>query len=330
VADIHDVIEGARDGRWSPVHVLVGPERFLLDRAVTLLRAATIGDGPAGFNDDVFHGQGLEGGRVVSAARTLPMMAAARFVLVRDADAMATDERDALVPYMQQPSETTCLVLVAEKIPGTTRFAKQTKKLGVWADAPAMKAAGIPRFAKGEAKRRGHDFGPGAAEALADAVGTDLAALDDALERLSLFVGEGARIDVEAVEACVTRVRVDSIWALVDAVALQDPRRALTAAQSLLADREHPLRILALVARQLRMVAKMRHALARGLRGPEAAKAAGAPPFKARDLGRAARAFDDAALTRAFATVADADLALKGSRKPGDVVLEDALLKLCR
>jgi DNA polymerase-3 subunit delta len=330
MADVQQVIEAARKGAWSPVHVLVGPERFLIDRAVELLRRATLGDGPPGFNDDVFHGQGLDGGRVVAACRTLPMMAAARFVLVREADAMAADAREALLPYLQEPAESTCLVLVADKIQGTTRFAKQAKKLGVWADAAPLRPQAVPGFAKAEAKRRGHGFGPGAVEALADAVGTDLASLDDALERLSLYVGDGATIEVEAVEAVVSRVRVDSIWALVDSVAARDARRALAAAESLLGDREHPLRILALLARQLRTVARMRDALGRGLRGPEAAKAAGAPPFKARDLGRAAASFDEAALARAFATVADADLALKGSRKPGEVVLEDAILSLCR
>jgi DNA polymerase-3 subunit delta len=330
VGDVRDVIEAAREGRYGPVHVLVGTERFLIERAVDLLRAASIGDGPAGFADDVFHGQGLTARTVTSAARTLPMMARSRFVLVRDADAMDNGEREALIPYLEDPVDTTCLVLAAEKILGTTRFAKAAKKLGVWADAAPLKAHAVPAFAKSEAARRGHALGPGAAEALADAVGTELAALDDALERLSLYVGDREEIRIDDVEACVSRVRVDSIWALVDSVALKDAGRALRAAGSLLADREHPLRILALVARQLRMVGRMRDALGRGLRGPEAAKAAGAPPFKARDLQRAATAFDDASLAAAFAAIADADLALKGSRRPGDVVLGDVLLRLCR
>lgn len=330
MADVREVLEEAREGRYAPVHVLVGAERFLLDRAVEHLREAVIGDGPAGFADDVFQGQGLAARTVLSAARTLPMMAAARFVLVRDADAMDNAEREALIPYLADPVDTTCLVLVAEKISGTTRFAKAAKKHGVWADAAPLRANAIPAFARGEAKRRGHTLGPGAAEALADAIGTELAALDDALERLSLYVGDRDEIRLDDVEACVARVRVDSIWALVDSVALKDTGRALRAAESLLADREHPLRILALVARQLRMVGRMRDALSRGLRGPEAAKAAGAPPFKARDLQRAARAFDEASLAAAFSALADADLALKGSRRPGEVVLGDALLRLCR
>ena len=40
---------------------------------------------------------------------------------------------------------------------------------------------------------------------------TDLSAIDDALERLSLYVGEGQAITLAAVEACVARVRVETI-----------------------------------------------------------------------------------------------------------------------
>ncbi len=327
--EIAELIAMGRRGEHGPVHVLVGTETFLVERAVRLLREASIGDGPAGFNDDVFHGRGLAASTISSAARTLPMMAQARFVLVRDAEAIAAAELEGLVAYLEDPSPSTCLILVADKLDGRTRFAKTAKKQGVLTEAKELKGGAVRSFVVSEAKGRGHTMAGDAADAIVDALGSDLSAIDDALERLSLFVGEANPIDLGAVEACVTRVRTETIWALVDAVSLRDARTALSAAGSLLADREPPLRILAMVARQLRMVAKMREALAEGLGGPEAAKRAGAPPFKARDLTEAARRFTMNDLRLAFDILAEADLALKGSKRPGPVVLEEALLRLC-
>jgi hypothetical protein len=43
-----------------------------------------------------------------------------------------------------------------------------------------------------------------------------------------------------------------------------------------------------------------------------------------------AQRFDDLRLTRAFAVMAETDLALKGSKVAGPRVLEGALLALCR
>jgi DNA polymerase-3 subunit delta len=112
-------------------------------------------------------------------------------------------------------------------------------------------------------------------------------------------------------------------------VAARNTRVALAGVGTLLADREPPLRILGLVSRQLRMVAKAKAAIAAGAKRDEIAKAAGAPPFKARELEAAARKFDDETLRAAFRALAEADIALKGSRRPGDVILEETILALC-
>jgi DNA polymerase III subunit delta len=219
--------------------------------------------------------------------------------------------------------------LIASKLDKRTKLAKAAIATGAWAEAQPMKGPALRKFATDEATRRGHKLTSRATEALVEAIGEDLAGIDDALERLSLYVGKTEKIDVDAVEACITRVAADSIWALVDAVGVRDAKRALSAAGSLLDDREPPLRILAMVARQLRIVARMREALASGLRGSDAALDAGAPPFKATELTEAARRFTARDLGTAFATLAEADLALKGSKRPPERILEEAILGLC-
>lgn len=328
--DIVALLRSARAGELRPVYAVVGEERFLADRAVQILRRRTMEGGIEGFNDDVFQGKGLSGRAVAEAARTMPMMAERRFVLVRNADEMAAAEMDALGEYLDDPSPSTVMVLLAEKLDGRSRFAKAAKKHDVWIDAAPLKPPQARAFAESEAKERGHTLGPEAANALVDAIGTDLAAMHDALERLSLFVGQGAAIDLAAVEACVTRVRTESVWVLVDAVSERNAAKATFAAGSLLADREPPLRILALLSRQIRMLAKVREALDHGAPPDEAARVAGAPPFKARELAGTAKRFRAGDFERAYRVLADTDLALKGSKRPGDVVLEQAVLALCR
>jgi DNA polymerase-3 subunit delta len=326
---IDDLIRAASAGNVPPVSVLAGSERVLVDRAVRALKKAAVGEGIAGFNDDMFQGQGLTAQRVVNAARTVPMLSERRFVLVRGVDAMAGDEQDALVDFVRSPSDHACVVLVADKLDGRSKLGKAAREAHVYHEAEPIRAADVPEIAKREAQALGHALDPAAASALADALGPDLAALTDALERLSLYVGPGETIREEHVTACVAHVRTESIWALVDAVGARNAKVALAAAASLLADREPPLRILALVARQLRTLARIRTGLVAGLRAQEAAQRAGAPPFKARDLAQLASRFDAPALARAFAIVAQADLDLKGSRVPAPRVLERALLSLC-
>lgn len=326
---LHDVTARAAKGPLEPVYLLVGTEGLLVERAVNALRNAVDSKGVPGFNVEVFDGKGLDAARVISAARTLPMMAETRFVLLRHVDAMTPTEQTHLAAYLDDPSDSTCLVLTGTKLDGRAKLAKLAKKKGYLVETKSLRGRELREFVGAEATSRQHKIMPQAVEALVDAVGDDLAAIDDALERLSLFVGAGQRIDAEAVTMCVTRIRVESVWSLVDAIGLKDRRKGIAAAQSLLDDREPPLRLLAMVARQLRMVARMREALSEGLRPQDAAKRAGAPPFKAADLTESARRFTADSLGDAFALIAETDKALKSSKRPPDVILQDAVLELC-
>lgn len=325
--EIDQLIAKAQDGKYGPVHLIVGTERFFVDRAVAGLRRAVVGEGD-GFNEEVFHGKGGSAGRVLEAARTLPMMAQARFVLLRGADQLSPSEQELLSSYFADPSPSSCLVMTADKLDGRGKLAKLAKKHRMLSEAKPLKPAALRSFLSTEARRRRLKLASDAGAALADTIGTDLSAIDDALERLSLYVGDGDIIDLEAVEACVSRVRVESIWSLVDAVSIRDRATALRAASSLLGDREPPLRILAMVARQIRMVARMKDGLMAGMSPQEAVKAAGAPPFKARDLASAAHRFDPQRLARAFRVLAETDLALKGDKRPPATILEGAILEL--
>ncbi|MFZ1864255.1 MAG: DNA polymerase III subunit delta [Polyangiales bacterium] len=326
---LSEVTKRAKNGSLDPVYVLVGSERLLIERVVDALREAIGSMGAPDFNVEVFDGKSLQAASVTAAARTLPMMAEMRLVLVRHVDAMTPTEQSHLVQYLDDPCDTTCLVLTATKLDGREKLGKTAKKRGYLIDAKPLRGRELREFVRAEATARHHNMAPQAVEDLLDAVGDDLAAVDDAMERLSLFVGPGQRIDCDAVATCITRIRVESIWSLVDAIGLKDRRKGVAAAQSLLDDREPPLRLLAMVARQLRIVARMREALSDGLRPQEAAKRAGAPPFKAGDLTESARRFTADSLGNAFALIAETDRALKSSKRPADIIVQEAVLELC-
>jgi DNA polymerase-3 subunit delta len=325
-----DLVATVEEGNVPNVVLIVGAESFFIDRAVSALRKAVGEGGMGSLNEDIFEGRGVSAVKVLEAARTLPMLAAKRFVLVRDVGVINAEGLEKLAEYTASPYDSCCLVMTAEKLDGRSKLVKRATTAGCFYEALPLKERDVRGFVGHEARRRKLKIAAQAIDALVDSVGVDLPAIDDALERLSLFVGPGGAIDLPAVEACVTRVRSESIWALVDAVGLRDRKTALRATASLLADREPPLRILAMVARQLRMVARMKSALIAGASEADATRAAGAPPFKARELAQAARRLDAGSLSRAFGVLAETDLALKGSKRPPDVVLESAILALTR
>jgi DNA polymerase-3 subunit delta len=169
------------------------------------------------------------------------------------------------------------------------------------------------------------------AELISALVGPQLSTIDDAIERLSLYVGPGAPIDESAVGQCVARIRSADTWALVDAVRSRDLGRALQTLADAYDPRDRGLMLLGALAWSIRQLARFQAALSSGASVDQAAQVAGVYQRpRAQALAAAVRGFRPAEVERWILVLADADLALKRSRRSPDWILCEMLTRLCR
>jgi DNA polymerase-3 subunit delta len=152
----------------------------------------------------------------------------------------------------------------------------------------------------------------------------------DSLERLSLFVGPGKPITDDAVAEVVTRVRHASVWELMDAISARRLDRALAVLADVYDPRDGGLPVLGAIAWSVRQMVKFDAALKAGVDFNEAAKRAGVAPFKARDVAQVLRQIPPGTIERWLALLAETDLALKSSRRPGNAVLEALVIAMGR
>ena len=248
-----DPLAPLREGEPGPLYFLYGRERYLLDRAVDLLRARVLDPRTRDFNYELFYGKEAGASRIVQAARTLPMMAKRRLILVRDADEMKADELGGLSGYVADPAPESCVVFVGEKADQRLKFFTAFKKHGVLIKLDPLYERQLPGFVREEAKSRNVKFEPGAAEILCDEIGTDLGQLADAVERLGIFVGERA-VSARDVEEVIATTRQRSVFELAEACGEGDRSRALTVLTAMIGARESGVRVVAMLARHVRQL----------------------------------------------------------------------------
>lgn len=338
-------LQQVQQGKLLPLYLITGEERFLRDELLRALRKEALAGGLPDFNEDKFTAGEVDVERVLGAARTVPMMANKRLVLVRDIDrwdaASGNDESatastsagplDRLAQYAAEPVPTTCVVLTASKLDGRRKLTALAKKQGFLVTCDALGTREQATWVLRRAEALGHPMARDVAEFLAEIGGPELAYLQDALERLSLYVGRAQPITEESVSACVVRVRTADTWALVDAVGARDLAKALRLLADVYDPRDRGLPLLGAVAWSMRQLLRFQLALGRGCSVEEAAKAAGVfQPFRARELGQKAHGFRPKDLERWLQIVAETDVALKSSRRAPDAILEDMISKLCR
>jgi len=343
-----EALSEARRGALRPVYVVAGEERLLRDEVVAALRTASLAQGVAAFNEDKFTAGEADIEAVLAAARTVPMMAPRRFVLLRGAErwgggdegeprpppkaqASGVPPFDRLAEYAAAPADSTCLVIVASKLDGRRKLALLARKQDFLVACDPPDSRGLPDWIVQRCAAKGNPIDRDVAELLAALSGPQLSPVDDAIERLSLYVGPGAAIDENAVGACVARIRTADTWALVDAVGARDLGRALRTLADAYDPRDRGLPLLGALAWSIRQLARFQAALAAGERPDEAARRAGVfQPYRARELATKARAVRPKEVERWVLVLAETDLALKSSRRSADAILEEMLTRLCR
>ena len=328
--------------------MVVGEERFLRDQVVAEIRAAALGGGIPAFNEDRFQAGEVDVDKVLAAARTVPMMAPKRFVLVRgverwdsarDGDSGDDDDTgksasssplDRLATYAAAPIDSTCVALVAEKIDGRRKLMAVAKRQGFLVPCETLDDRALMAWIADRAKAMGHAMERDVVELLAAIAGPELAYVNDAMERLSLFAGAGNPIDEAAVADCVARVRTPDTWALVDAVGKRDLGAGLRILSDVYDPRDRGLPLLGALAWSIRQLARFQAGAAQGLSPDEAARKAGVfQPFRARELAQKARTIRAKEVERWLLVLSETDLALKSSRRAADAILEDMLTRMC-
>ncbi|MCC6553772.1 MAG: DNA polymerase III subunit delta [Polyangiaceae bacterium] len=346
-------LKEASSGSLRPVYLVMGEERWYVDRVVAALREAVAKGGIAGFNEDKFTAGEASADAVIGAAKMLPMMAPRRFVMVRGVErwekkgeegedeapaeaaggkrgaSKALGPLDALAEYAKAPAPTAVLVLVATKLHAQRRIVTAAKKQDFLVACEPLQRRALPGFIKAAAKEKGNPIDAEAAEQLAEIAGPELGYVVDALERLSLYVGPKQPITEEAIAQVVIRVRQSTVWELIGAIGQRRLDRALAALADVYDPRDGGLKLLGAVSWSVRQLVKFESALASGLGSAEAAQRAGVPPFKAGELSQTLRALPHGALPRWMRLLAETDLALKSSRRPAQAVLETMLVDMC-
>ena len=311
-------------GTLRPAYLVAGEEALLREESVATIRAAALGAGANDFDFERLDGERTGVGQLLDAIRALPVLAPRRLVVLREPEARkgrGEGLADALAGALAELARQSQTVLVVS----AARIDRRASWVRAFAEPCALVACDPPRgtravaaFAAGEARRQGIALGPGAAEALAEAVGPQLLRLKSELEKAVLLAGLGQRVTREHVLAAVSALAEDKIWELGDAAFEGRGADALAVLARLLAAGVPAQVVLAALATQLRKLVRAR-----------AGETPSGHPMQVRRIESQARRQTLAKLLAGLRAAEEADERLKGrGALPAALVLERLVLAL--
>lgn len=316
----------------KPVYYLYGAESFLLEDFVEKIKARLLTGGFESMNYETFDSASLKVDAVVMAAETLPAFAEKRVIVVKGFGKLKDAARKEFRPYLENPSPSTCLILISDEeyinMKKATLFVKFMDKQGYLKEFRALSTGAVNKWVVDYAKAAGKALSPQVAETLVVLAGARLADVKGELDKLILFVGAGEAITEADVKKCVTGVSDDNAFDLAGAIGLKDKGRALKVLSNI--KDEEPLKVLGALTWQFRTLVKVREALDGGARRPfDVAKAAKVSPYNIERNISTCRNFAARELAAAMVRFGELDRSLKLSRLPGDIQMTALVLDLC-
>jgi DNA polymerase-3 subunit delta len=244
---------------------------------------------------------------------------------------LAAADQDALTPYLDRPAPDTFLLMTDVAVDFRKKLFKAIKACSAAQviELRPLYADELGAWVERRARQKDVRLSVDMAQLVSELSGPDLASMDSALDKLSLYVGKGASPDEAQLRQVLGDTRLRTIFELTRHLGQRDLIRAGQALHQMLDRGESSVGILAMIARHFRLVWRVRDGRSQGLSGRNLATHAGCHPMFVQEYERDAKVFSDERLAELFCGIHDTELALKSTPLDEKVVLDQLLFDVC-
>lgn len=345
------------------IYLLLNADEFLAGQQIVALKNA-MGDAEmADLNTATLEGAGASVSDVLGQASMMPFLASRRLVIARGlltaldrrlaaskgTESAAHSEAALLLETIPHLPEVTDLVFVEDKALDKRRHLwkgfsiKGEKSRKVPGLADLIKAGQItlsdqgtpdpkqmPAWVMQRAKQKEIRIDGRAIQMLSNYVGPNLRQMDNELDKLAAYAS-GRAIAPDDVKLLVADASEAVIWNLTDALSKRNGRVAMQTLSELRQSDANPFYLLTMIARQYRIIIKVKDAMQRG-GGSEydIAKQVKESPYPVKKAMGQARSYTLDELTQIMTQLLDADMAMKTGANPDtelDLLIADLTSK---
>ena len=303
-----------------PLYLIAGTDGAKIDATRARLRARAEREGGAAALE-VFEGEG--GGApdheaLLGAIPAMSLTQSRRYLLVDGVERWRDRQLDAVAGALSDLPPELSLVLISRAKPPARLLRAVSDAGGEVHEFEAPKARQMPGVLVGEAKRLGFRLEPAAARLLVERMGTNPVRLQQEVERLALWAGDGGEVAAADLDAMISDTSEAAVWSLSDALLEQDRAKALRIAERLIWQGENVTGLVYGLASRLRKACAAAAQLEQGVPPKQVESRLGMHPYAAKQLVARLRDTDAAALRGATIALADLEVWCRGGADYGD------------
>lgn len=331
-----DVLKELKSSRFRSLYLWYGPEQYFIEEARKLLIKYALDSADADFNVISFDMQEVPIELAIEEAETLPFLGERKVVFVQNPVFFTAEklkiEHDfkKMEHYLNDPSPFTILVFQAhfEKLDERKKITKLIKKQAGILEAKRPAERDLPGWIKSKAVEEGAIINEAAIHQLLNIAGFHLSVLATEISKLALYAGPGGEITEEVVTKLTARTLESDIFRLVDQIVSGKLQEAFRIYYDLLRLNEEPLKILAVITGQFRLIYQVKELSKRGYAQQQIAGHLKVHPFRVKIATGQSHSFSETQLASMIQLLAESDYEMKSSGMEKKMIIEMFFFRL--
>lgn len=262
----YSVLEELSKGQFYPIYVIYGEETFLIESAIRKMKQTMLHPDWLDMNFSVIDLTKQPLHLAIEEAESFPFGEGRRLVIAQNSYFLTSSNvkgaieqsADALMQYLQSPTDFSSLVFVvqSEKLDERKKVVKELLKRARIMQVNVLTPKEWEQWIRIRLQEKGIVLEEAMFEVLLRYLPNHLQIVDNELEKLALYVhsSANAKLDLEQLKSIISKSVEGELFDLIEKIANRNFQSAYEIYQQLLRQNEEPIKIIALLARQFRII----------------------------------------------------------------------------
>ncbi|MBA4542664.1 DNA polymerase III subunit delta [Thermoactinomyces sp. CICC 10521] len=322
----------------APVYLFYGEEGFLIEEAIEWMKKRWSPEEVSFGNLMQIDLDETPVQMLVQEAETLPFFGDRRLIIGQNARFLTAGkgksgvqhETDALLQYLKQPLSTSVVVLTVsgEQLDKRKKIVKELLKHARAVEFPLLAGKDLLQWVERRFAKLHVQADPQAVLDLIMLTGPDLRLLHAEVSKLALYVGAGGKVTPDIVAELVPRTLEHDVFKLTDKIAKRQLNEAFHIWSDLIFQKEEPIRILALITRQIRLMLQVKILQRQGMSDKEMAAFLKVHPYPVKLAAKQGAAFSEQQLRLLLDTAILTDQDIKSGKVDKHLAVERLLFQV--
>jgi len=309
--DVDAFLSSVKKKSFASIYFFYGEEDFLIEECVDAITDYGVDSTMKEFNLDILQGNEVDGKKIVAVASAYPMVTERRVVIVKDFDRVSG--KDLLEPYIENPSQTTVLVLLSSNPDFRKKPYTILKKQAFCGEFRSLYDNETIAWIEAKMRKLQRKMEPDAVTLLHSFVGNSLRELANEIDKVIIAVGDKQTISATDIEHVVGVSREFSVFELANKIGEKNLSKALEIAERMLNSGESAVGMVAALTNHFIRLWKLHDAVRLRKSEQEMLQYVYFNSFALKSSLAQVKNFKAEEIENTFVLLAEADLALKSS-----------------